>query len=408
MTATQTRARRAHGKIVRAVDRRGLHFAPMTVARHAADPDDGRALLLCPFELLALAMTLDPRPLANCRPRPRQAGHAGRGDRGGRSVRGVVPAGPRPHGEARRLRTDRGRRVCPRHHRGGPGRNGPAGNGRLPDRTRRRCVPAGGVAASADIRPTSGGNAMAAKTAAEIAEILKKHAAWRNGEAGGTRADLSGRTCRGGYGPVQGADLSRANLYGADLSGRPGGPVRGEPVRGEPVRGEPVRGEPVRGGPVRGEPVRGEPVRGEPVRANLSGANLSGANLSGADLSGADLSRANLSGVKNLPPLAVAQTLIAGDGDLVGWKKCLGGVVVKLLIPAAAKRSNATGRKCRAEYAHVLAVEGASVGLSLYDGSTVYAVGETVRPNGWCLDRWRECAPGIHFYLTREEAEAHA
>jgi hypothetical protein len=59
MTATQTRARRAHGKIVRDVDRRGLHFAPMTVARHAADPDDGRALLLCPFELLALAMTLD-------------------------------------------------------------------------------------------------------------------------------------------------------------------------------------------------------------------------------------------------------------------------------------------------------------------------------------------------------------
>jgi hypothetical protein len=68
MTATQTRARRAHGKIVRAVDRRGLHFAPMTVARHAADPDDGRALLLCPFELLALAMTLDYARWANCRP----------------------------------------------------------------------------------------------------------------------------------------------------------------------------------------------------------------------------------------------------------------------------------------------------------------------------------------------------
>jgi hypothetical protein len=195
---------------------------------------------------------------------------------------------------------------------------------------------------------------MAAKTAAEIAGILKKHAAWRNGEAGGTGADLYG------------ANLSGANLYGADLSGA------------------------------------------NLYGADLSGANLSGGDLSGADLSGADLSRANLSGVKNLPPLAVAQTLIVGDGDLVGWKKCRGGVVVKLLIPAAAKRSNATGRKCRAEYAHVLAVEGASVGLSLYDGSTVYAVGETVRPNGWCLDRWRECAHGIHFYLTREEAEAHA
>jgi hypothetical protein len=81
MTATQTRARRAHGKIVRAVDRRGLHFAPMTVARHAADPDDGRALLLCPFELLALAMTLDYARWANCR----QAGPSRRPSRSSRT-----------------------------------------------------------------------------------------------------------------------------------------------------------------------------------------------------------------------------------------------------------------------------------------------------------------------------------
>jgi hypothetical protein len=232
---------------------------------------------------------------------------------------------------------------------------------------------------------------MAAKTAAEIAGILKKHAAWRNGEAGGTEPV---RGDKGGPVHGSGADL----LSGADLSGAGGEPVRGTWT----CPGRTCPGRTCTGRTCPGRTCPGRP----PVRGDLSGP-VQG-DLSGADLSGADLSGANLSGVKNLPPLAVAQTLIVGDGDLVGWKKCRGGVVVKLLIPAAAKRSNATGRKCRAEYAHVLAVEGASVGLSLYDGSTVYAVGETVRPNGWCLDRWRECAHGIHFYLTREEAEAHA
>ena len=35
----------------------------------------------------------------------------------------------------------------------------------------------------------------------------------------------------------------------------------------------------------------------------------------------------------------------------------------------------------------------------------VYRVGETVRPDAWGGDRWVECAGGIHFFLTRYEAE---
>jgi hypothetical protein len=76
-----------------------------------------------------------------------------------------------------------------------------------------------------------------------------------------------------------------------------------------------------------------------------------------------------------------------------------------LLIPQKARRSNATGRKCRAEYAKVLRVFGATEGISQYDDKVVYHKGETVRCDTWNEDRWTECGGGIHFYLTRIEAE---
>ena len=141
--------------------------------------------------------------------------------------------------------------------------------------------------------------------------------------------------------------------------------------------------------------------------ACLRGADLSGAYLSGADLRGADLSGANLRGAKNIPVLADAESRILPEGNLVGWKKCRDNVIVKLLIPQKAKRSNATGRKCRAEYVDVIRVYGASEGISQYTKQVVYRAGETVRCDEWNSDRWVECGGGIHFFLTREEAEAH-
>ena len=146
------------------------------------------------------------------------------------------------------------------------------------------------------------------------------------------------------------------------------------------------------------------------VRADLSGANLSGANLSGADLSGAYLSRANLSGADlsgaNLSDLTKAQlSILPDEGDIIGWKKCKKNVIVKLLIKGGVKRSNATGRKCRAERATVLEVFGAAVGISSHDGTTEYVVGKEVVCDKWGEDRFVECAGGIHFFITRIEAE---
>jgi hypothetical protein len=181
------------------------------------------------------------------------------------------------------------------------------------------------------------------------------------------RANLSGANLSGAN--LSGADLSRANLSGADLYGAD---------------------------------LYGANLSG----ADLYGANLSGADLSRANLSGANLSGANLSGAKNAA-LIIAQTRILPEGQIIGWKSCESGVIVKLSIPAEARRSHAFGRKCRAEFADVLGIFNGETGISKHDGKTTYRVGERVTCHAWSENWQEECAGGIHFFITREEAEAY-
>ena len=83
----------------------------------------------------------------------------------------------------------------------------------------------------------------------------------------------------------------------------------------------------------------------------------------------------------------------------------MNNVIVKLKIPANAKRSNSFGRKCRAEFAEVLEVFGAETAVSNYDNKTIYKAGEIVRPDKWSDDWQNECDSGIHFFITKIEAE---
>lgn len=114
-----------------------------------------------------------------------------------------------------------------------------------------------------------------------------------------------------------------------------------------------------------------------------------------------------LSGAKIDVIVAERLSILPDSGPVFGWKKCANGVIVHLAVGSKARRSNATGRKCRAEYVKVLEVIGAEIGVSLHDRVTEYRKGKIVHCDEWCEDRWQECAGGIHFYLTREEAEAH-
>ena len=147
--------------------------------------------------------------------------------------------------------------------------------------------------------------------------------------------------------------------------------------------------------------------------ANLYGANLYGVNLYGANLRGADLREADLYGANlnkdtkiDTESLAFAETRFLPEGDIIGYKKCRNNVIVKLLIPKEAKRSHAFGRKCRAEYAQVLGIFGDGTATSQHDSNFTYEVGDTVRPTTTFSEDWfNECESGIHFFITRIEAE---
>jgi len=237
--------------------------------------------------------------------------------------------------------------------------------------------------------------------ALKLKEILDRHAQWvRN--AGGEGADLS-------RADLSGADLSGANLSWADLSLAD---LSLADLRGADLSWADLSGADLSRADLSGADLSLANLSGANLSlANLAGANLAGANLSRADLSGADLSLANLSGA-NLSgakhaELVCAQTIIAPQGDLIAWKKCRHSVIVKLLIPMHAQRSNATGRKCRAEVALVLEVIGADEGVSEYTDAVKYRKGELVHCDRWEENRWIECGGGIHFFLTREEAEAY-
>ena len=150
-----------------------------------------------------------------------------------------------------------------------------------------------------------------------------------------------------------------------------------------------------------------EKMRANLFEANLCGANLFGAKLIGADLYGANLCGADLRGADNIPfvPMTCPDT-----GAFVAWKKA-NGYIVKLEISEDARRSSATGRKCRCDKAKVIEIQeldGSPSELtevaSGYDRNFVYRVGEIAEEPKYDEDRWNECAQGIHFFINRQEA----
>ncbi len=214
-------------------------------------------------------------------------------------------------------------------------------------------------------------------------------------------ANLSGAHLRGAAlscANLRGANLWRARLHGADLGGAD--------LSCADLRGVNLLGANLLGADLRGANLWRAHLHG----ADLRGADLSGADLRGAHLHGADLSGANLRGALYLD-LAIAKTRILPEGDIIGWKKCLDGAIVKLRIPSNAKRSSAFGRKCRAEFAEVLEIisdSNITIARSRHDTNFTYKVGEIVRPTTPYNEDWmNECGAGIHFYITLEEAKNH-
>ena len=124
-----------------------------------------------------------------------------------------------------------------------------------------------------------------------------------------------------------------------------------------------------------------------------------------AALPRADLSGANIHNVVGFYPV------VPEFGAFCGVKKLRGGRLALLEIPADSPRVGGyTSRKCRCLYALVREIWDGDLpvtsGLSIHD-RTLYEVGAMVIAEGFDPDPRLDCAGGIHFFLTRAEAEAY-
>ena len=198
-------------------------------------------------------------------------------------------------------------------------------------------------------------------------------------------ADLCGADLRGSnlrYANLCDADLCDANLRDADLCGAD---LRGSNLRCANLCDADLCDANLRD-------------------ANLCDADLRGANLYGADLRGTDLRGANLRDAKG------CYLSCPTEGSFIGWKKA-SGHIVKLRIPEDARRSSATGHKCRCDKAYVMEIQNMDgtkatedTVRSDHDKNFVYTVGATVEVPDFDDNRWSECAPGIHFFIDRRAA----
>ena len=166
---------------------------------------------------------------------------------------------------------------------------------------------------------------------------------------------------------------------------------------------------------LRGAYLRGAYLRGANLSdtylsdADLSDTYLSGANLRGAYLIGAYLSDANLSDA-NLRDTTLPHFLIVPEeGSFYAYKRTSLGVI-KVQIPAKAKRTNSlVGRKCRAEYVKVVSGEGLGGTSPTQSGSQclTYSKGDIIKADKYDDDIRVECTGGIHFFMTKREAEEY-
>ena len=205
--------------------------------------------------------------------------------------------------------------------------------------------------------------------------------------------------------PLRDADLSGAYLRFADLSGAY---LRFADLSDADLRFADLSDADLRDADLRGAVLR----KADLSDADLRFAVLSDADLRDADLRGAVLRKADLYNVKAGHTTAMFFPQCP-DGAFIGYKKA-GGKIVKLIIPADAKRSSATTLKCRCSKAKVLEIQeedGSPSEVkevrSKFDNDFIYRVGETVCVDDFDEDRWNECSRGIHFFISRDAAVSY-
>lgn len=159
---------------------------------------------------------------------------------------------------------------------------------------------------------------------------------------------------------------------------------------------------------------------------NFKGQNLTSANFSGADLDGASFVQANLTeanlqdtniitaefdntvGIYPVCPTKGVFTAWTIGDDFKG-NECL----VEVVIPVWAQRSSGTTRKCRAEALYIESIKRLKdnynpFGVSLRFRDYILTKNEVIRDNDYEVDRFKVSSTDLYFWISREEALAHA
>ncbi|MBQ3379904.1 MAG: pentapeptide repeat-containing protein [Clostridia bacterium] len=137
-------------------------------------------------------------------------------------------------------------------------------------------------------------------------------------------------------------------------------------------------------------------------------ADFRDADVTGADFADCSLDGKSFTGAVGFHP----HMRCPEEGSFIAWKKCRDDRIVKLLILESAKRTGAFVAQCRASEAIVLDIWDKSgvpcdEAVSDADKDIIYRKGKTVYPRDAFDDDLLTDGSGIHFFLTRTEAELY-
>ena len=255
-------------------------------------------------------------------------------------------------------------------------------------------------------------------TEEELKEILEQHKLWLDSnEKEGKCADLTDADLT--WADLTGANLTSADLRGSNLNFAN---LRRADLTSADLSHTNLTSVDLSGAVLTDADLTDTDLRRADLAfANLSDANLSGANLSGANLLETDLRRANLTGTDlicvDLEYADLTDTIldekeqcrkgIVLTEPIVGYKKASGGKIITLEIPVEAKVFSINNSKRRTNKVKVIDMQGETELSSIRDNIFKYHVGDEIDITNFDERYNVECGAGVHFFLTREEAEKY-
>ena len=271
----------------------------------------------------------------------------------------------------------------------------------------------------------------------KLKELLKLHEKWVDRDSGGVRldlknVDLSNKCFRGitlYRANLENADLSNASIINSDLSyanlsnaNLYMADLNHSDLTCANLNNADLSLTNLKDSFLNGASLRDANLSNADLRnASLKHTNLLNANLSNACCSYCTLSYTNLSGC-NLKMTNFENSNLTGaildesekfrygvilDKKIIGYKKCKYGRIVTLEIPKGAIVFTINGYKFRTNKAKCIAISnGATIAYSNFENlSFTYEIGKTYSIKDFNLIYNIECASGIHFFKSREDAE---